>query len=76
MKNECVKKSLGKSKNVLEEKRKKVQAKICIKKINAFTIIAVNFVQEQLKLKFLTRNLEKNMCIETRVENFNKCMGK
>ena len=32
MKNESVKKSLEKSKNVLEEKRKKVKRKICITK--------------------------------------------
>ena len=32
MKNEGVKKSLEKSKNVLEEKRKIVKQKICIKK--------------------------------------------
>ena len=32
MKNESVKKSLEKSKNVLEEKRKTVKRKICIKK--------------------------------------------
>ena len=49
MKNESVKKSLEKSKNVLEEKRKMVKRKICIKKTNTFTIIAMKFVQEQLK---------------------------
>ena len=49
MKNESAKKSLEKSKNVLEEKRKMVKQKICIKKTNRFTIIAVNFVQEQFK---------------------------
>ena len=32
MKNESVKKSLEKSKNVLEEKRKMVKQKICMKK--------------------------------------------
>ena len=48
MKNESVKKSLEKSKNVLEEKRKIVKQKICIKKTHTFTIIAMNFVQEQL----------------------------
>ena len=48
MKNERVKKkSLEKSKNVLEEKSKIVTRKICIKK--TFTIIAMIFVQEQLK---------------------------
>ena len=46
--NESVKKSLEKSKNVLEEKRKIVKRKICIKKTHTFTIIAMNCVQEQL----------------------------
>ena len=50
MKNESVKKSLEKSKNVLEEKPKIVKQKICIKKTHRFTIIAMNFVQEQLKI--------------------------
>ena len=50
MTNERVKKSVEKSKNVLEEKRKIVTKKICIQKRHArFTIIAMNFVQEQLK---------------------------
>ena len=49
MKNESVKKSLEKSKNVLEENRKMVKRKTCIKKTNTFTIFAMNFVQEQLK---------------------------
>ena len=48
MKNESVKKSLEKSRNVIEEKRKMVKRKICIKETNTFTIIAMNFVQEQL----------------------------
>ena len=48
MKNESVKKSLEKSKSVLEEKRKMVKQKICIKKTTTFTIISMNFVQEQL----------------------------
>ena len=43
-------KSLEKSKNVLEEKRKIVKQKICIKKTHKFTIITMNFVQEQLKI--------------------------
>ena len=47
MKNEGVKKSFEKSNNVLE-KPKIVNQKICIKK-DAFTIIAMNFIQEQLK---------------------------
>ena len=46
MKNESQKKSLEKSKNILTEKRKMVKQKICIKKTNTFTIIAMNFVQE------------------------------
>ena len=50
MKNESVKKSLEKSKNVLEEKRKMVKQKICIKMTNTFTIIAKNFVHEQLNI--------------------------
>ena len=41
--------SLEKSKNVLEEKRKIVKRKICIKKTHTFTIIAINCVPEQLK---------------------------
>ena len=50
MKNESMRKSLEKLKKVLEEKRKNIQAqKICIKKTNTFTIIDMNFVQEQLK---------------------------
>ena len=56
MKNESVKKSLEKSKNVLEEKRKTVERK----KTNAFNIIATNFVREQLntlkRLVFSTTN--------------------
>ena len=48
MKNESVKKSLAKSKNVLEEKRKTIKQKICIKKTPSFTIIATNLVREQL----------------------------
>ena len=48
MKNESVKKSLEKSNNVIEEKSKMVKRKICIKNTNTFTIIAMNFVQEQL----------------------------
>ena len=43
-----MKKSLEKSENVIEEKRKKVKRKYFIKKTNAFTIIAMNFVQELL----------------------------
>ena len=46
-----MKKSLEKSTNALEEKRKMVQRKIYIKKTNTFTIIAMNFVQEQFKIR-------------------------
>ena len=56
MKNESVKKSLEKSKNVLEEKRKIVKQKICIKKTHKFTIIAMKFVQEQLNIAGNSRN--------------------
>ena len=48
MKNASVKKSLEKSKNVLEEKRKNDQAKKFAKK-TTFKIIAMNIVQEPLK---------------------------
>ena len=49
MKNESVKKSLEKSKNVLEEKRKMIKQKsLNKKKTNTLTIIAMMFVQEQL----------------------------
>ena len=50
MKNEGVKKSLEKSQNVLEEKRKIVKQKISLKKRNTFTIIAMEFDQEQLEI--------------------------
>ena len=60
LKNESVKKSLEKSKNVLEEKRKTVKRKICIKKkTHTFTIIAMNCVQEQLKSLFLISELSE-----------------
>ena len=47
-----VKKSLEKSKNVVEEKKQNRQAKNLHKnkKTHTFTIIATNFVQEQLKV--------------------------
>ena len=48
MMNQNVTKSLEKSKNVLEEKRKIVKRKICIKKTHTVTIIAMNCVQDQL----------------------------
>ena len=54
MKSESVKKSLEKSENVLE-KREKVKQKICIKKTNTLTIIAMNFVQKEVK------NLDKDL---------------
>ena len=50
MKNESVKKLLEKSKNVLDEKRKIVKQKTCIKR-HTFRIIAMNFVQEQVKIR-------------------------
>ena len=59
MKNESVKKSLEKSKNVLEEKRKTVKRKICIKKTHTFTIIAMNCVQEQLKIGQAKNRIKK-----------------
>ena len=52
-----MKKSLEKSKNVLEEKRKIVKQKICIKKTHTFTIIAMNFIQEQLITYYFLFNL-------------------
>ena len=48
MKSERVKKTLEKSKNVLEEKREMVKQKN-LQKTNACIIIAMNCVQEQLK---------------------------
>ena len=57
MKNESAKKSLEKSKKVLEEKRKMVKQKICIKKINTFTIIAMKFVAEKIFLHSATFHL-------------------
>ena len=56
--NESVKKSLEKSKNVLEEKQKMVKRRICIKKTKTFTIIAMNFVQEH-KLSFKSSKTSK-----------------
>ena len=53
MKNESVKMSFERSKNVPEEKRKTVKRKICIKKTNTFTITALNFVQEQLIIDYM-----------------------
>ena len=72
MKNESVKKSPEKTKNVLEEKRKKVKRKICIKKTHTFTIIAMNFVQEQLKIEYKTarRILERSRRVISTIKNF------
>ena len=50
MTNENEKKSLEKSKNVLEEKRKLLKRKNCLKKTNTLTITAMNIVQKQLKI--------------------------
>ena len=61
MKNERVKKSLEKSKNVLEEKRKIFKRKICIKKTYAFTIIAMNFIQEQSNNTYNQRKFEESL---------------
>ena len=59
MKNESVKKSLEKSKNVLEEKRKIVQQKFALKNKYTCTIIAMNFVQEQLKTNLKNKDHRK-----------------
>ena len=67
MKNGSVKKSLEKSKNNLEEKRKMVKQKICIKKATTFTIIAINFVQDQLIKQCLTISTQQQNEL-----NFNK----
>ena len=66
MKNESVRKSSEKSKNVPGEKSKMVKRTICQKKTITSTIIAMNFVQEQLinisslvsrvNVEFLQRN--------------------
>ena len=48
-----MKKSLEKSQNVLEQKRKNDQAKILHKQNFTLTIIASNFVREQLIAKIL-----------------------
>ena len=53
MKNESVKKSLEKSKNVPEEKRKIVTQKNCIRPTR-LKKIDMNFVQEQLKTPAIT----------------------
>ena len=56
MKIKSVEKSLKKSKNVLEEKPKNFAKKLQ-KKTNTFTIIVMNFFQEQLKIKTIINNL-------------------
>ena len=58
MKNESVKKSLEKSKNVLEKYKNGQAKKNCIKKTNTFTIIAMNFVQEQFKKRPRTNTIQ------------------
>ena len=64
-----MKKSLEKSKNILEEKRKKFQRKIGIKETNTFTKIAMNFVQEQLTRS--TKKFQEATCSpEIRSNNF------
>ena len=69
MKNESDKKSVEKSQNVLEEKSKIIKQKICIKKTHTFTIIAMNFVQEQLitnesETQEFYKNFYENNCPE------------
>ena len=54
MKNESVKQSIE---NVLEEKLKMVKQKICIKKTNTITIIAMKYVQEQLKIQLRPKTI-------------------
>ena len=59
MKSESVKSHLlEKSKNCLEEKRKMSSEEFALKKTNTFTIIAMNFVQEQLKMSETKTALE------------------
>ena len=60
MKKQSVKKLLEKSKNVPEEKQQKRSIdKIALKKTNTLTIIAMNFVQEQLS-NLIYREYEKS----------------
>ena len=49
---------LKKSKNVLGEKSKMSSKKFALKWTNTFTIIAMNFVQEQLKMSQTKTALE------------------
>ena len=51
IKKTSLKKSLEKSKKVLEQKRKTVKQKCCIKN-STFTVTASNFLREQLKRSF------------------------
>ena len=68
--NKSVKKSLEKSKNILE-KRKMFKGKICIKKTNTFTKIAMKFVKEQLTRS--TKKFQEATCSpEIRSNNFIK----
>ena len=73
MMNQSVKKSHLR-KNVLEEKRKILKRKICIKKTNTFTIIAINFLQEQLKKQDLEmiRNDITEKHLEKTIDEKNK----
>ena len=75
MKNESVNKSLEKSKNVLEEKRKIVKQKFCIKKTNTLTIIAMNFVQEQL-ITLALSILSTSIAIAPEIKNEKKALQK
>ena len=59
MKHESVKKSLDRSKNVLEQKGKNSLAKKLHKNTNKLTTIATNLVREQLNRK--RPNLSKTM---------------
>ena len=70
MKNESVKKSLEKSKNVLEEKRKTVKRKICIKKTHVYNNCyelrsrAINKAQtEKIHFFFCLRGIFAGVCM-------------
>ena len=75
MENERVKKS----KDVLEEKRKMVKQKISIKKTTMFSIINMNFVQEQLNkyISFFSSHGFKTMkypslCSKKKSKNYSR----
>ena len=55
MNNLSVEKSLKKSNNVLEQKRKSVKQTFFAKKTYRITLIAANFVREQLKIPEITK---------------------